>query len=86
MIVLYRKGSTHIEFGIQCEAARFEPEYLEDMLAEGWVIDPKLLVGLPDDKDALELIAREYGVELDKRKTLANLQKQVQELIDGKQG
>lgn len=39
----------------------------------------------PDEKDELEAIARGYGVELDKRKSLANLRKQVQELIDGSQ-
>lgn len=37
------------------------------------------------EKDELEAIAREYGVELDKRKSLANLRKQVRELVDGSQ-
>lgn len=38
---------------------------------------------LPSDKNELEKLARDlFGVELDKRKTVANLQKQVQELIN----
>lgn len=41
---------------------------------------------LPSDKNELEALARDrFGVELDKRKTVSNLQRQVQELIDGSQ-
>lgn len=40
------------------------------------------LDGLPSDKSQLEAIARRFGVEIDKRKTVATLQRQVQELID----
>lgn len=39
---------------------------------------------LPADKNELEKFARDrFGVEIDKRKSLSSLQKQVQELIDG---
>lgn len=41
--------------------------------------------GLPSDKSELEALARDlFGVELDKRKSVQNLQKQLQELMDGK--
>lgn len=66
---------------------RFDALEVGSAIAVGWSVSDKLdEPKIPDDKDALEEIARGYGVELDKRKSLANLQKQVQELIDGEQG
>lgn len=45
----------------------------------------KVADSLPTDKNELEAIAAKFGVEIDKRKTVATLQRQVQELIDGNQ-
>lgn len=38
--IVYRKGKGTIEFGIECESATVEIEYLEDMLAAGWSTNP----------------------------------------------
>ena len=35
-ITLYRKGTTHVDSGIQCEVARIEASSLEGYLKAGW--------------------------------------------------
>lgn len=83
--ILYRKGDTHIVDGVKCEVAKFDGSEVAAAFEQGWVAELSQLNPV-SEKDELEAIARQYGVELDKRKSLASLQKQVQELINGDKG
>lgn len=95
--ILYRKGTSHVVDGIQCEEARVDASEVAGMLENGWVADVKLLAAakaendedgsdeLPTSKDELASIALEYGVTLDKKKSVKSLQEQVRGLINGDQ-
>lgn len=85
--ILYREGGSHEVNGIKCEVGAFDGADVALMLQSGWFADPadlgkKPALTLPDDKNELERIAREFGVELDKRKKLADLKSQVMELVN----
>jgi len=54
MIVLYRKGNTHVEHGIECEMLRCRPEEYHSMIEAGCVTDPKKLVQAPETPEAPE--------------------------------
>ena len=96
--ILYRKGDSHVVDGIQCEEARVDASEVAVMLQNGWVSDVNLLAenkddevivddlnDLPSNKNELASIALEYGVTLDKKKSVKSLQEQVRGLINGDQ-
>lgn len=98
--ILYRQGNTHTVDGVQCEMLRVEAWEVDSLLKNGCVANVKDLTtpaaevvdtdpavdDLPTDKDMLASIALEYGVTLDKRKSVESLQAQVLELMNGDQG
>lgn len=50
MITLYKKGSTHIVKGVECEIKNFNIDELESAKKEGYVTDPKDLNKKPKRK------------------------------------
>ena len=44
MIMLYRKGNTHVIRGVECEMGRFETNRLMACLNSGWVTSPQDLL------------------------------------------
>lgn len=69
-IVLYRKGNTHTEFGIECEVHILDTKRLRAALHAGFVTHPKELIeetnSGEDDKLSSQQVrdsAKEAGIE-----------------------
>lgn len=88
--IVYREGRGTIEFGIECESAACEIEYLEGMLADGWSINPpgyeppkpEMVEASEDESDdgdapinPVRLEAKEAGIEGWDTKRIGTLQK-----------
>lgn len=44
-IIVYRKGDSHIENGIKCEAVSIEPSQLKRYRKAGWELRPERVAG-----------------------------------------
>jgi len=55
MIMLYRKGKSHVIRGVECDIGRFENNRLQSCLGAGWVIDPQELVEVEEVAEVVEV-------------------------------
>lgn len=58
-VVLYRKGNTHTNRGIKCEACVFPVDRMQANLNAGWVTDPRELV---DEGEEIRNMAKLAGI------------------------